>query len=367
MGRLALVLVALAAILASACSSPVRLATPAEIAQANRPSPAAANAGAGDAGTGSGGAQASPAPGAAGGSGALAQLQAELRQLIAQVSPSVVEVDADSRVGSGVIFDSQGSIVTNAHIVDGARTVNIRTADGRTLAATVRGSNAASDLAVIRVAPDGLKAATFGDSGQVQVGDVVVAIGSPAGTSGSLSQGIVSGLKGSVQTGSGMTLANLLETTAAIGPGGSGGALVNIAGQVIGILTLGANSSAGTAAGVAIPSSQAAAVAKQLIGTSPATQSASAYLGVATTSAPGGGALVASVVAGGPAAKAGVAAGWVITGIGGHQVADSNAVLQALAGFKAGDHVALTARLPDGSSRTVQVTLGQRPAPTPTP
>lgn len=362
--RLAISLLPVAAILATACSSPVRLATPAEVAQANRPSPSPAG---GDSGTGSGAGQPSPGPSASGGSGGLSQLQAELRQLVAQVGPSVVEVDADSRVGAGVIFDSQGDIVTNAHLVDGAATLNVKTADARTLTAKLVGSNAAADLAVIRVAPDGLKPATFGDSTQVQVGDMVLAIGSPTAATGSAGQGIVSGLKGSEQTASGVSLANLLQTTAPVGPAGSGGALVNIDGQVVGILTLGASAGAGTPAALAIPSSQAAAVAQQLAGTAPATQAGAAYLGVSTTSAPNGGALVASVVAGGPAARAGVAAGWVITAIGGHQVADSNGVGQVLAGFKAGDQVALTVRLPDGSSRTVQVTLGQRPNATPTP
>jgi S1-C subfamily serine protease len=327
-----------AAALLSSCTFPVRFATPAEVAQATNPTPATILA--------------PPAPAAP--PGGLTQIQAELRQLIAQVGPSVVRVDAGAASGSGLLLDATGTVVTPASLVTGSQQVTITTASGQHYTGTVSGSDAGTDVAVIRATgASGLTPAAFGDSSGVQVGDVVVAIGNQAAPSGTASQGIVSGTAGNLASDS-QTLTGLIQTTASMAAGTSGSALVNIAGQVIGMTTLGA-SGAATAA-VAIPSNQLNTVAQRLI--SGAATQGTAHLGVATTNSPNGGALIQSVITGGPAARAGIQAGWTIIGIGGQSVASSAAVAQILAGYKSGQSVVVTVRLPNGSTRSIPVVLG---------
>ncbi len=364
-GSLGLALASIGIVAAlAACSSPVRLATPSEVKQATAPSPTPAAITAPIPGA-SAAPGASPAPAPAG-SGALGQLQNELRLLIDKVLPSVVQIDTGNGLGSGVVMDAQGDIVTNAHVVESASSLTVTTSDGHTYSATLVGSYAANDLAVIKVSSDAsLKPATFGDSAAARVGDIVLAIGSPLGLTDSVSEGIISGTGREQPEGNGITLRGLIQTTASINPGNSGGALVDISGQVIGIPTLGASASprggAAASIGFAIPSSQVLSVTKQLTTGGTVTQTNQAYLGVVVSAASNGGALVGSVAAGGPADAAGVKAGWIVHSLGGHAVADSSSVSQILSGLKPGDKIQLTAQLPDGSSRTVTVTLGQRP------
>jgi putative serine protease PepD len=349
--------------LVGACSSPIRLATPAEVRQATAPSPSPSPSPPPAAPAPSPSAGAAPA-----GSGALAAMQNELHQLIAQVQPSVVQIDTSNGLGSGVVLDAQGDIVTNAHVVGSATSFTVTASDGSTFRASLVGSYAGNDLAVVKAggANGSLKPATLGDSGQVHVGDVVLALGSPFGLSDSVSEGIVSGTNRSQSEGSGVNLTGLIQTTAAIGPGNSGGALVDIAGHVVGIPTLSASSSprGGGAAniGFAIPSNQVVNVAKQLISGGSVTRTNMPYLGIATTNASGGGAQITDVVGGGPSEQAGVQTGWVVTALDGHPVSDPSSIGQVLSGHKPGDSVSLTARLPDGSTRTVTITLGERPA-----
>lgn len=311
-----------AAVVLSACTVPIRLATPAEIAAAKAtPPPIVAPA-------------APPAP------GGLTQIQADLRRLIAQVGPSVVRVEAGAASGSGLLLDAQGTVVTPASLVAGSQQVTVTTATGQQYSGTVAGTDSATDVAVVRVTgASGLAAAPLGDSSTLQVGDVVVAIGS-----GAVSQGIVSGLAG-----------GLIQTTAPMGSGTSGSALVNVAGQVVGMTSLGADTSG---FGVAIPSNQVSLVAQKLL--AGGTPTGAAYLGVSTADASGGGALIQSVVAGSPAAAAGLQAGWVITAIDGQNVARSAAVAQILATHKPGQRVTVTVHLPNGSVRSIPVALGTR-------
>ena len=358
---LALLLIAAGA----ACTSPVRLATPAEIRQAGQPtaSPAAANPAAPNPAASPGGATATTPPS----TGGLAALQAEYHALITAVLPSIVEIDTSSGLGSGIVLDAQGDIATNAHVVSGDSRFTVRASDGSQFQAGLVAAAGNSDLAVIRAASPSasLKPATFGDSSKVALGDIVVAVGSPLGLSDSVSEGIVSGTGRTQPEGNGVTLTDLIQTTAAINPGNSGGALVDIAGQVIGMPTLGASSSprSGAAAGIgfAISSNQIVNITQQLVSGGAVTHTGLAFLGVSTSDAPGGGAQVQSVAGGGPADKAGIKSGWVITDIGGKTVADANAVGSALAAFKPGQKVDVKATLPDGSTRTVTVTLGERP------
>jgi putative serine protease PepD len=319
------------------CTFPVRFATPEEVALATHPTPAPIVA--------------PPAPAAP--PGGLTQIQAELRQLIAQVSPSVVRVDAGASSGSGLILNPT-TVVVPSSLVAGSQQVTITTASGQRYTGAVIGSDAASDIALVRVTgASGITAATFGDSGGVQVGDVVVAIGNQAPPSGTASQGIVSGTAGTLSSDP-QTLTGLIQTTAPMAAGTSGSALVNIAGQVIGMTTLGASGSPGP--GVAIPSNQVNTVAQKLLAGG-GTQG-TAHLGVATTNSPNGGALIQSVITGGPAAKAGFQAGWTIIGIGGQSVSNAAAVAQILAGYKPGQSVVVTVRLPNGSTRSIPVVLG---------
>jgi putative serine protease PepD len=321
----------------AACTFPVRFATPAEVAQATAPTPIAI-----------GGSAPPPAP------GGLTQLQADLRRLVAQVGPSVVRVAAGGLTGSGLVIDSQGTIVTPASLVSGSQQVTVTTGAGQQFTGTVLGTDAASDVAVIRVTgASTLPALTLGDSSAVQLGDVVVAVGNQLAPSGTVSQGIVSGTAGTIPVGS-ATVTGLIQTTAPVASGTSGSALVNVAGQVIGMTTLGSAGSSGL--GVAIPINQISAIVQKYAGSG--TPAGAATLGITASDASGGGAVVQSVVAGGPAAKAGVQVGWILVGIAGHPVANAAAIGQILASYQPGQQVVLTVQLPNGSTRSVSVVLG---------
>ena len=173
------------------------------------------------------------------------QVSTTAQSIYQQVSPGVVTITATvssgrgsgQAIGSGIVLDTNGNILTNAHVIAGAQQIQVTFSDGRTVNATLVGSNSSADLAVIRVsvAASTLHSVTLGNSDSAQVGDTVYAIGSPFGLSGSLSQGIVSNLKQSGRTSNGSNLSGLIQTDAAINPGNSGGALVNTQGEVIGI------------------------------------------------------------------------------------------------------------------------------------
>jgi putative serine protease PepD len=207
-------------------------------------------------------------------------LQQEFVDVIARVLPSVVEIRTSGGLGSGVVLDSEGDIVTNAHVVGDATSFQVLSASAASpaaLPAVLVGSCPADDLAVIKVSTySGLRPATFGDLSTVAVGDIVLAIGSPLGLASSATEGIVSAIGRSVaepaSAGSAPTvLADVIQTSAAINPGNSGGALVSINGEVIGIPTLAAvnRAAGGTAPGIgfAIPASLAVSVGKEFVDT----------------------------------------------------------------------------------------------------
>jgi putative serine protease PepD len=355
----------------AACAGPgIRFASKAETAQGTAPKATAASPvpAASPGGTGN---VPVPAPSpTAGGSSALAQFQAELEAIATAMLPSIVQIETASGLGSGIVYDAAGDIVTNNHVVEGVSSYTVKTNDGKTYPATLVGSYAANDLAVIRVTgASGLKPATFADSSKVQVGEIVLAIGSPYGLTDTVTEGIVSAIGRTQSESNSITLTDLVQTDAPINPGNSGGALVDLNGQVIGIPTLsgsdaqGRGSSAGI--GFAIPSIQVTNAAKQIIASGTVTHSNRPYLGISTSDNQSSGVNVVSVVAGGPSGSAGIQAGWVITAIDGHAVADSNGLSQVLAGYLPGNKVAVALRLPDGSTKSVSVTLGERPATTP--
>ncbi|HEY5984922.1 MAG TPA: trypsin-like peptidase domain-containing protein [Streptosporangiaceae bacterium] len=304
-------------------------------------------------------------------------LQQSYLRVIKQAVPSVVEIRTTTGLGSGVVFDSAGHVVTNAHVVGNATRFEVL-ASGSTapLPAVLVGAYPPDDLAVIRVTgANHLRPAVFGNSARLKVGDIVLAIGSPLGLASSVTDGIVSAVGRVVSepatAGSpGATLPDTIQTSAPINPGNSGGALVNLSGQVVGIPTLAAvNQEAGGSApgiGFAISSNTATDIAGQIVKSGHVTNSHRAALGVevATVAAPDGtpaGAGVVLVVQGGPAAKAGIRRGDVITTVNGIPTPDTPSLSSALASLNPGQTVSVAVTHPDGAKSTIRVTLGQLP------
>ena len=212
-------------------------------------------------------AQSAPAPASPAIAGAL---QNDFVNVVSDVAPSVVVIETGRALGSGVVFDGKGHIVTNHHVVDGGTSFMVTLADGRQFPGTLVGVYPAGDLAVVHVNGMDLKPARFGDSAKLAVGDIVLAVGSPLGFQGSVTQGIVSALGRKVPESKTVTLPNLIQTSAEINPGNSGGALVDLAGEVVGIPTLAAldpefGNAPASGIGFAIPSRVVVDVANQLI------------------------------------------------------------------------------------------------------
>jgi S1-C subfamily serine protease len=201
-------------------------------------------------------------------------LQAQQEAAIAKVEPSVVEVKVTTaqgeQIGSGVILDAQGDIVTNNHVVSGEESITVVLYNGNSEQGQLIGTSASNDLAVVRIAPYAhMVVAQFGDSSKLVVGQDVIAIGNPLGITETATEGIVSALNRSITESAGVTISNAIQTDAAVNPGNSGGALINLQGQLIGIPFAGAeNSQTNTAAdGVnfAIPSDLVQTVVQQIL------------------------------------------------------------------------------------------------------
>ena len=304
-------------------------------------------------------------------------LQSDYQKVIKEVLPSVVQIQASSDLGSGVVYDDQGHIVTNAHVVGDEKTFKVTTANSEdVLTAKLVYSYPEQDLAVVKLdkVPDGLKAATFADSSKVEVGQIVLAMGSPLGLSSSVTQGIVSATgrtvsEGGSDGGTGATIANMVQTSAAINPGNSGGALVNLNGQVIGIPTLAATdpSFGGGAApgiGFAIPSSMVKTVADQIVKDGKVTDSGRAALGitgrtVVDDSYQAAGVAVVAVKSGGAADRASIRAGDIITKLGDTGISTITSLSEALASDKPGQKTTVTYTR-NGASKKVDVTLGEQ-------
>jgi S1-C subfamily serine protease len=234
--------------------------------------PVVALAAAGCGGGGSGSSAASRSAPVATGS-AITDLQRQFVQVVQTVSPQVVQIQSQLALGSGVVFDGRGNVVTNAHVVKGARRFVVTLSDGRRHPATLLGADAAHDIAVIHLAGATPTPASFAAAPSPQVGDLVLAIGNPLGLRSSVTEGIVSSLRRSVSEGNGVTLSSAIQTSAAINPGNSGGALVDLSGRVIGVPTLAAldpqlGNGPASGIGFAIPSAMVQQVANRLIGAS---------------------------------------------------------------------------------------------------
>jgi putative serine protease PepD len=169
-----------------------------------------------------------------------AALQQQFLDVVQQVSPQVVQIQTTSGLGSGVVYDRKGDIVTNAHVAGTSKRFLVTLPGGKRESATLVGTDPANDLAVIRLSSSTPEPATLGDSAGVRSGGIVFAIGNPLGLQSSVTQGIVSSINRKVGEGNGVTLANVIQTSAEINPGNSGGALVDLSGNVIGIPTLAA-------------------------------------------------------------------------------------------------------------------------------
>lgn len=288
--------------------------------------------------------------------------------------PSVVSINVTTSdgegVGSGVVLDTDGNILTNYHVIEGAQSISVSTGDA-SYDATVVGSDESSDLAVIKIdAGDAaLTPIEVGDSSTLQVGDWVMSLGSPFGLEQSVSTGIVSSLYRStmLQNTSGNTIyTNLIQTDATINPGNSGGALVDDEGKLVGINSL-IESYSGSSSGVgfAIPGNYAVEVAQKLIAGQTVTH---AYIGgsfqtVTANNARSNslsvnqGAYVAELADDGPAAQAGIQKGDVITALDDEEITSSDALVLAVRSHSVGDTVTVT--LMRGSKQMqVQVTLG---------
>ncbi|MEV0012693.1 trypsin-like peptidase domain-containing protein [Streptomyces sp. NPDC051840] len=307
---------------------------------------------------------------------ATGELEDRYQAVIKDVLPSVVQIAAGDGLGSGIVYDDKGHIVTNAHVVGDEKSFDVSVATGeKELKASLVSTYPEQDLAVVKLdeVPDGLRAAEFGNTDEVEVGQIVLAMGSPLGLSSSVTQGIVSAVGRTVSEsrsggGTGATLADMVQTSAAINPGNSGGALVNLDSEVIGIPTLAATDpqlgdSAAPGIGFAIPVSMVRTVADQIIRSGKVTDSGRAALNITGRTVvdddykPAGVAIV-SVEKGGGASDAGLRVGDVITRIGDDRITTITSLSEALAGDKPGQKVKVTYTR-GGSQRTAEVTLGE--------
>jgi putative serine protease PepD len=199
-------------------------------------------------------------------------LQTQFVKIVQTVSPEVVQIQCGDRLGSGVVFDDRGNVVTNAHVVGKTIGCTATLSDGDERSATVVGAARTNDLAVVQVSGNPPTPATLADSSAAQIGDIVLAVGNPLGLSSSVTQGIVSALNRNVGESNGVELSPLIQTSAEINPGNSGGALVDLSGRVIGIPTLTAldpefADAQAPGIGFAIPSNTVRTVAARLIST----------------------------------------------------------------------------------------------------
>jgi putative serine protease PepD len=292
-------------------------------------------------------------------------LTLQFERVVRAVQASVVQIETSQGLGSGIVFDTKGHIVTNAHVIGSAKKFTVTLYNGKRLQATLVGSFPPEDIGVIDVNQKGLQPAAWVRSSAV--GEIVLAVGNPLGLRASVTQGIVSAVGRLGEEGGGIVLPNTIQTSAAINPGNSGGALVNLRGEVVGIPTLGAvNPQAGTPAagiGFAISSSRALFIARQLIATGRVSNSGRAFLGVRVGQAPGApGVVIAAVIAGSPAAKAGLHVGDAIVSVAGQQTPDPQTLASVLATKRPEQIVKMTTASPNGRRRSVSVTLAELPA-----
>jgi len=308
---------------------------------------------------------------------AAAQSTLSVSQLYRSVRSGVVEVIASEQAadspfpgggsgeataqGSGFVYDSTGRVITNQHVVDGATSVSVRFASGQTVHAEIVGTDPSTDVAVLKVdaLPSSAKPLALGDSDAVEVGDGVVAIGSPFGLTGTVTSGIVSALGREIDSPNNYAIEGAIQTDAAINHGNSGGPLFDMHGRVIGVnAQIKSDSGGNDGVGFAIPSSTVRSIATRLIQNGSVRH---AYLGVSLATADTGGAHISTVASGTPAAAAGLRGSDVVTAVDGKKIASSQELRLAIDSHKPGDRIELRVRRA-GETMTFTVTLGTRPA-----
>jgi len=312
-----------------------------------------------------------------------AQLDGTIGAAAAKIRPSVVTIEVtgaqQSGTGSGVIIRPDGYILTNDHVVSiggGTGDIEVTLADGRTAVGKIVGRDTSDDLAVIKVDVDKLPAATFAKSSSLSVGQTVVAVGAPLGLSDTVTSGIVSNLARPVRAGDNdQAVFEAVQTDAAINPGNSGGPLVDLNGSVVGINAAIASDGSGgglqipgqppqqagnIGIGFAIPADEASRIASELIATGKATH---AVLGVGVGGVQNGaaqsqpGVPLRSVNAGGPASKAGMKVGDIITAIDGQRVTTADSLIAAVRNHAPGQQVKVS-YVRDGKAADAEITLG---------
>ena len=312
-----------------------------------------------------------------------APLLPSIADVVALVKPSVVAINTEvitldifnrprtqEGAGSGWVIDENGIIVTNNHVVEGAESVTVTLADGKTFSAETIRTDPLSDLAVIKINAQNLPAADIGDPSQLRVGDWLVAIGNPLGLGISAKEGIVSRLDVSITVSSGQTLYDLVETSAAINPGNSGGPLVNMAGEVIGITSVKIATVGVEGLGYAISSNTAKPIIEQLIRVGYVVRP---WLGVVLRSvdqsivfrydlAVDKGAFITEIAPGSPADKAGIEPGDIIVGVDGQEITTAQELIQAIHSSQIGQRVKITFWR-GNTKNTTNATLAERPPP----
>jgi putative serine protease PepD len=294
------------------------------------------------------------------------QLQAQFVTTVRAVAPDVVQIETNRGLGSEIVFDDKGDIVTNNHVVGNATRFRVTFADGSREAAGLVGAFPPDDLAVIRVDRPHGSPAHLADSSKLRVGDIVLAVGNPLGLRSSVTNGIVRALGRTVNEPGGTAIPGMIQTSAAINPGNSGGALVDLDGDVVGIPTLAAvdQELGGSAPGIgfAIAGDMVKDIAGQIVDHGHVVDSHRAFLGVRAASATGGhGAVVVAVEKGGPADQAGIRRGDLITAVDGQAVHGAAGLDAALASLRPGKTVNVQVVHANGAHATVDAKLGQYP------
>ncbi|HKH22199.1 MAG TPA: trypsin-like peptidase domain-containing protein [Solirubrobacterales bacterium] len=319
----------------------------------------------------------------------VAFIRSEIVQKVQSPFDLLPQQQRSTATGSGFLIDDEGHILTNAHVVEGAKSVDVQLGDGDTQSAQVVGTDPSSDIAVLKVNDtNGVQPLPLGDSSKVQVGDPVVAIGNPFGLDRTVTSGIVSALQRQIQAPNGFSISDVIQTDAAINPGNSGGPLINGAGQVVGINSQIESQSGGNeGVGFAVPIKTAADVVSQLESGGEVHR---AYLGISGTDITpevaqalnlplDQGALVERVLSNGPADDAGIkgptgqatiagqtfpVGGDIITRVDGKQMTGMDELVAAVNEHKPGDELTLTV-WSGGHQRDVTVKLGDRPSNAP--
>ena len=288
--------------------------------------------------------------------------------IYAKASPAVVSVRTRGATGTGFLFDRDGTLVTNAHVVGRSRQVAVRFGpNGRSIDASVLGTDPSSDLAVLKIAVSdtpNVDPLALADSSRVKVGDTAVAIGNPFGLDRTATAGIVSGLGRHIRAPNGVEIDQVIQTDAPINPGNSGGPLLDTSARVIGvnsqIATAGQTGNGNVGIGFAVPANTVRQVVPRLKQGQTIDRP---YLGIVTgrvSPAMGDGAVVRAVRPGGPGARGGIQTGDVIVSINGRRVDDPSDVSAGIQGQAPGDVVTVQVQR-DGQPVTLDVELGKRP------